>query len=295
MQTVLVISRSTISGNDADNGGGIAAYYGTSSITETAISGNMAMVGGGIWHGRGGLVLSESTVSGNTAGSGAGIYSKTNLTTQFTSVINSTISGNTASNKGGGIFNGAGQTQIRYSTITNNHSAYSAGSGVASRSSSTLTVVGSSIIAGNSPGGDVQFVEGVTSSFNSQGYNLVGTGNATGSFVSTGDQVGVAPLLGSLADNGGRTKTHALLAGSPAIDKGNPAPWLAWEMYRPTISGVRRSRVCSTATACRARESTSAPLNGSQFRRPCSATTTTTASSTRRILRFGEILWERRG
>jgi hypothetical protein len=29
-------------------------------------------------------------------------------------------------------------------------------------------------------------------------------------------------MLGDLADNGGPTKTHALLAGSPAIDKGDP-------------------------------------------------------------------------
>lgn len=29
------------------------------------------------------------------------------------------------------------------------------------------------------------------------------------------------PLLGELRDNGGPTKTHALLSGSPAIDTGN--------------------------------------------------------------------------
>ena len=32
---------------------------------------------------------------------------------------------------------------------------------------------------------------------------------------------GVDPMLGPLADNGGPTKTHALLEGSPAIDRGN--------------------------------------------------------------------------
>ena len=32
---------------------------------------------------------------------------------------------------------------------------------------------------------------------------------------------GVDPMLGPLADKGGPTKTHALLAGSPAIDQGN--------------------------------------------------------------------------
>jgi hypothetical protein len=30
-------------------------------------------------------------------------------------------------------------------------------------------------------------------------------------------------MLGPLASNGGKTKTHALLAGSPAIDAANPA------------------------------------------------------------------------
>jgi hypothetical protein len=36
----------------------------------------------------------------------------------------------------------------------------------------------------------------------------------------------IDPRLGALADNGGPTKTHALLAGSPAIDHGdnNDAP-----------------------------------------------------------------------
>ena len=36
------------------------------------------------------------------------------------------------------------------------------------------------------------------------------------------DQQNVNPLLGPLAANGGPTATHALLPGSPAIDKGDP-------------------------------------------------------------------------
>jgi hypothetical protein len=35
------------------------------------------------------------------------------------------------------------------------------------------------------------------------------------------DTIGVDPLLGALADNGGPTLTHAFLPGSPAIDKAN--------------------------------------------------------------------------
>ena len=60
-------------------------------------------------------------------------------------------------------------------------------------------------------------------SFESDGYNLVGTGNALAAF-GNNDQTGVLdPALGPLADNGGPTKTHAPLVGSPAIDTGNPA------------------------------------------------------------------------
>ena len=60
-----------------------------------------------------------------------------------------------------------------------------------------------------------------TNSFDSNGYNLIGDGNATSAFNQSGDQSGVIdPKLGALADNGGPTNTHALLSGSPAIDKG---------------------------------------------------------------------------
>jgi hypothetical protein len=54
----------------------------------------------------------------------------------------------------------------------------------------------------------------------SYGYNL-SSDDAGGYLANTGDQVNVNPLLGPLRDNGGPTFTHALLPGSPAIDKGN--------------------------------------------------------------------------
>src|SRR5215218_10278938 len=47
------------------------------------------------------------------------------------------------------------------------------------------------------------------------GYNLEWPGNDCGIALSAD------PKLGPLQDNGGSTKTHALLPGSPAIDKGN--------------------------------------------------------------------------
>ena len=55
-------------------------------------------------------------------------------------------------------------------------------------------------------------------SFLSEGGN-VESGASCGLALAT-DQSGVDPLLDELADNGGATFTHALLAGSPAIDVG---------------------------------------------------------------------------
>ena len=57
---------------------------------------------------------------------------------------------------------------------------------------------------------------------NSMGYNLVQDVSAcTFSGDMTGNITGADPLLGTLRDNGGNTWTHALLAGSPAIDAGD--------------------------------------------------------------------------
>ncbi|MEO6183044.1 MAG: choice-of-anchor Q domain-containing protein, partial [Verrucomicrobiota bacterium] len=51
------------------------------------------------------------------------------------------------------------------------------------------------------------------------GYNL-SSDNGGGVLTRATDQINTDPLLGPLADNGGPTLTHALLPGSPAIDKG---------------------------------------------------------------------------
>ncbi|HMY75153.1 MAG TPA: choice-of-anchor Q domain-containing protein, partial [Blastocatellia bacterium] len=56
----------------------------------------------------------------------------------------------------------------------------------------------------------------------SSSYNLIGAGS-TGGLTNgvNGNQVGVADaMLNSLANNGGYTQTHSMMAGSPALDKG---------------------------------------------------------------------------
>lgn len=63
-------------------------------------------------------------------------------------------------------------------------------------------------------------------SFVGAGFNLVE--NTTGAAIGgTGNIFGVAPLLAPLSFNGGATRTHALLNGSPAIDAGDPTTFPA--------------------------------------------------------------------
>ena len=226
----LTISRSIVSGNTSQAGGGGISGIGNSSsltILDSTISGNHALSGGGgISNFRGTLAVDGSTISGNTAGTnGGGIDTLTySLGVSTTATItNSTISGNIADGVGGGIFVLDGLTIVEHTTITLNTAARE-GDGVWNNdNSSTQTDVRSSIISGNTDDDDV-YSYGGANTFVSLGHNLIGGGNSTAAFNQTGDQTGVTnPLLGPLQNNGGPTETHALLAGSPALDAGNPS------------------------------------------------------------------------
>ncbi|GDY06828.1 hypothetical protein LBMAG52_03140 [Planctomycetia bacterium] len=214
----LTISNSTISGNSADDGGGGGIYnYATLTISNSTISGNSAVNGGGIIN-YGPLTISNSTISGNSAnGSGGGIsnYYYGGLT-----ISNSTISGNSAVNGGGGGIYTDGTLTISNSTISGN-SAATEGGGIRNFSS-FFVGLRSTIVANNSApsGPDLNGNFGVE-------YSLIKrrTGATLRESVAGSNRYGLDPLLGPLADNGGPTLTHALLLGSPAINRGsNYAP-----------------------------------------------------------------------
>lgn len=223
----LTLNRSTVSTNKAlGSGGGIYSESGTVTLNDSTVSGNTATdgFGGGIYNFDSRLTLNRSTVSANKAdaSSGGGIFTGTDLTGKTTTIRNSTISGNTAANRGGGINNTRGLTTIEHSTITNNSATLSGnGSGVASLGDTlTRTEVLSSIISANT-NSDVDFVLGPNNTFLSKGFNRIGDGNATAAFNRPGDQsLVMVPGLGPLASNGGPTQTHAVLKGSSAVDRG---------------------------------------------------------------------------
>jgi hypothetical protein len=198
----LTINRSTISGNSAEsNGGGIRNDVGAVMvINDSTISGNElqggteAVVGGGIANG-GNLTIRNSTVSGNTSSNdGGGIESFGSLNLDSVTVTNNTALGADLGARGAGVFIGA------FGTLTSRNS----------------------ILAGNLGGEDCfRALFPVTDG----GHNLVKTQASDFSSCFTdgvnGTIVGQDPLLGTLRNNGGPTRTHALLPGSPAIDAGN--------------------------------------------------------------------------
>ncbi|MGQ0621752.1 MAG: choice-of-anchor Q domain-containing protein [Panacagrimonas sp.] len=212
-----------VSANRSGRTGGGIASDGILNLTRSTVSGNTSDEAGGGIRSSGTLRLTASTVSGNRAATGGGIQVDTYSYYNGSSTLsNSTVSGNTAaSGGGGGLLTIGGRTLISQSTITGNLAADTRGGGVASAENPgnrTLTKFFSSIVAGNT-GTDIHLLTGPIGRFLSQGDNLIGDGRGAAAFSAIGDRTGVIdPGLAPLADNGGATLTHALLATSPAID-----------------------------------------------------------------------------
>jgi hypothetical protein len=255
---------------------GALATLQSTVVQQNYVSG-LNSFGGGVANLGGSLIVRDSLVAQNEArhatAKGGGIYSDTNLLTdpalkQVTTIVNSTISGNSAPLRGGGVFNADGLTEIKHSTITNNSSGgINLGSGMASlgNSSTTMTTFYSTIVAGNlgatatSPTGtDVDFVDSpFNNTIQSLGYNLVGNGNAMGSFTAAGDLTGrTNPGLDPLADNTNDPNaafpmlTHALQPESPAINAGSPSfnpnsytPALTTDQRGAGFNRVRAGRI----------------------------------------------------
>jgi CSLREA domain-containing protein len=213
------INRTTIANNSAQGGGGIY-NLGNFNINESTISGNidLGISGAGISN-SGSLTLSNSAVTGNTTASGDGAGINSSSSSSSLVISNTTISGNSTNfGWGGGCFC-RGSVSLVGVTISDNFA--DVGGGVF-QSSGGLSIA-NTIVAGNRARTASRDTLGA---YASKGYNLIGDGqsNTTG-FGAPGDQLGTssAPVnakLGTLAANGGRTQTHELLSGSPAIDKG---------------------------------------------------------------------------
>ena len=244
----LFIRGCTISGNrshpsESNFGGGVFNYQGSLTIDESTITENIATDGGGIASvrttaGNALVIVRNSTFSGNSAngGSGGGIFNEGYGAGSMAdlSLINSTLSGNSATNSGflGGagaaIYNfgstsGTAQMSLQDCTITGNN-APSGGVYNRSFSASAFLSLNNTILNTGTTGPNFINADGVITSLgnnicNDSAGGLGGTGPG-GYLTATSDVRNTDPLLGPLKDNGGPSFTAALLNGSPAIDKG---------------------------------------------------------------------------
>lgn len=214
----LSITRSVISNNtSAGDGGGIDTNA-LVTVTDSTIANNHAMGrGGGIFgEHQSSITLLRSTVDGNTAiglrQTGAGIYSYGDVAVKYSTISNNRGTGTQATFGGivakevtllNATISGNGRGGIRATTIDARHSTITRNTGTGLYASSVS--LDHTIVAGNI----------FSSQYESdvQAQNLI----ARYSQISVGAQ-----YLGSLANNGGPTKTHALLSGSPARDGGDP-------------------------------------------------------------------------
>jgi hypothetical protein len=218
----LTLNNLTVAEGAADAGGGIY-NAGTATVSNSTLSDNSATFdGGGIFNAGSTLEISNSTLSGNSAtgGMGGGLnnspFGHDNPTA---TVSNSTFSGNSAYFGAGGILSGGFLVtlEISNSTLSGNFATFDSGGAGAYANLGTSATFKNTIVA-NSPSS--QDCDGST--INDAGYNL-DSDNTCGFSPDNNSISGVDPKLGALADNGGPTQTHALLKGSPAINKGNNA------------------------------------------------------------------------
>jgi hypothetical protein len=209
----IAIRSSTILGN---GGRGVICIDSCGlSLESSRIEGNS---GGGMYFYEASAEIVGSTIAGNVASMGGGIR----LDNSTARVKNSTISGNTATKEGGGILGDIGIVWLENATITGNTAPV--GGGFAARDYGELHLVASILAANEAVAGpDCGIADDYGSAYLvSNGFNVIGASGCGFSPAPT-DQVGsedepLDPVLGPLRDNGGATPTHALLAGSPAID-----------------------------------------------------------------------------
>ena len=233
-------------GSQGGDGGGIFAFEGGGgngemTVTRSTIADNAALAGQDTFAEGGGidanfeLQVVASTISGNSAHSqtvptefGFGLGGGVHLGSQGdNTLVNTTISGNTASAAGNAINaeafgGGLHAAQVNTVTLTNvtlaDNTATAPGDqagGNLELDSADVTLLNTSLSAG---------APDDCSAAPASASNSLDGGTSCGLGSVNGNLSGVDPKLGPLADNGGPADTHALLAGSPALDAGAGCP-----------------------------------------------------------------------
>jgi len=222
--TNVLIQNNTISGS-AGSGAGIyldsasSPYVGTLTLDQVTVDQNTATgSGGGIYAQHSASVtIKNSTISNNTiSGSntyGAGLYAEAS---SILAMSNDTVAGNSAPGGYGGGMYAAGTTWLTNVTVADNTASFYGGLYIGGPF--TMIFLSNTILSDNT-------APNCGGGFYSYDNNLIQDTivycTITGQ--TANNIMGVSADLAALADNGGKTKTMALLTGSPAIDHGKDA------------------------------------------------------------------------
>lgn len=243
----VTLVRSKVNNNRAQGGqgGGINANGGLYA-RYSEISGNYGRYCGAMCVGGGDITILHSLIANNDVYSsfGAGSLSASGPDHSIL-IANTTVSGNTASQHSGlsmQVGNGA-QMSLVNSTIAFNEEV-----GITDRCSGGLTISGllhleSTIVAKNWCGGGHADITDDYDGITEPG-EIVGSDNLV--ILSTvplpSDTISANPRISPLADNGGRTFTHALWAGSPAVDMGSNNAGFTYDQRGPGFDRVKGGR-----------------------------------------------------
>jgi CSLREA domain-containing protein len=206
LNDMLVTANQVIGNTGSDFGGGISTVSGfRARIKRSVFSFNSSNLGSGVSNG-GTTNVEDSLIWFNTAGESGGGFDN-NGTASLTNV---TISDNQAV-AGGGIYNRTGgSVTVRNATVFDNKAT--------GPFASNILDVGTSIDVSNTIVGQPSSASNCEGSITSGGHNL--SSDATCDFDLGSDLEDRNPRLRGLADNGGRTPTHALKPSSPAVNTG---------------------------------------------------------------------------
>ena len=207
----IAVTDSTISGNSTDQSGGGISSEGAITVVDSLIADNSAIYDGGGIHGLYGsaITVMSSMIRNNSAisaeygdnGFGGGIYAGDSI-----AVTNSTISGNSAYESGGGIhahyWNGV--LTVTNSTIAGNTSLISDGGGIYGDSESDI-ILRNTVVSGNAADSAAD-VSGTLSPVSSN------------SFIGAADG---DPMLTAVTDADGTILHYMPHPDSPLVDAGD--------------------------------------------------------------------------
>jgi hypothetical protein len=224
----LTMTDCTVSSNTAWSGGGLALDGAELTMAHSTVSSNESVEGAGIWALGGTVSVTSSTLADNRAllpcqygpdcygtASGGGIYSRSSSLI----LTNSTLSGNWGNSEdhdgetgqlfptgcGGAIFGSGGSVSLVSSTLVDNWGNGWCADGIAVSAASASA--GNTILANPPENCSIEIID--------LGNNVAGDATCG---IGFGDITAGVDFDTTLGDNGGPTRTHALLPGSVAID-----------------------------------------------------------------------------